>query len=67
MFELPDLAGGVRDGAGQAEFVAQVVDLAGQQAGLDDNGGGSVSAKSLRGPSSEVGRVSKRASMVLGS
>src|SRR5262249_56814683 len=40
VLELPGLAGGVGDVADQAEFVAQVVHPAGQQAGLDDGGGG---------------------------
>jgi hypothetical protein len=40
VLELPGLAGGVGHQAAHAVFQAQVVDPAGQQAGLDDDGGG---------------------------
>src|SRR5262249_26073580 len=40
VLELPGLAGRVGDQAADTEFGAQVVDPAGQQAGLDDDHGG---------------------------
>src|SRR5262249_12716782 len=40
VLELPGLAGGVGDQAADAAFGTQIVDPAGQQAGLDDDHGG---------------------------
>jgi len=42
MFELPGLAGGVGDEAGDAELRAEVADPAGEEAGLDEDDGGLV-------------------------
>src|SRR5262249_53012226 len=49
VLELPGLAGGVGDLAGQAQFVAEVMHPAGQEAGLEDDGGGALAGGGVAG------------------
>jgi hypothetical protein len=47
LLELPGLGSGVGNVADEAEFVAQIMDPAGQPARLDDDGGGAVLGEKL--------------------